>query len=87
MLKVEDNCVISIISSMCWLDAFFGVNTSYIHLFTYMKFLKYNTVLGKLAGRIGTLRGPDLALGPVFGDRCYKTTRSSQRMKLSSKTG
>jgi len=61
MLKVEDNCVISIISSMCWLDAFFGVNTSYIHLFTYMKFLKYNTVLGKLAGRIGTLRGPDLA--------------------------
>jgi len=32
--------------------------------------LKYKAVLGKLAGRIGTLSGPDLARDPDFGDRC-----------------
>jgi len=31
--------------------------------------LKYQTFLEKLAGRIGTLRGPVLARGPEFGDR------------------
>jgi len=31
--------------------------------------LKYKTVLGKLAVRIGTLRGPDLARGLDVGDR------------------
>jgi len=38
---------------MCWLNYFaFGVNTSYINLFTYTKLLKYKTVLGKLAGQV-----------------------------------
>ena len=32
--------------------------------------LKYRTFLEKLAGRIGTFRGPVLARGPEFGDRC-----------------
>jgi len=36
--------------------------------------LQYKTFLGKLAGRIGHLRGPDLARGPDFGDRWLKLT-------------
>jgi len=56
---------------MCWLNYFaFGVNTSHIYLFTYTKLLKCKTVLGKLAGLIGALRGPDVARGPDFQDRC-----------------
>jgi len=56
---------------MCWLNVFaFGVNTSYMNLFTYTKLLKYKTILGKLAGRIGTLRRSNLASEPDFGDRC-----------------
>jgi len=46
---------------MCWLIFLLLV---WINLFTYTKVSKYKTVLGKLAGRMGTLRGPD------FGDHC-----------------
>jgi len=44
--------------------------------------LKHEAVLGKLAGRIGTLRGPDLARGPGFEDRC--TTRRNWNEKSES---
>jgi len=44
--------------------------------------LKYQTFLEKLAGRIGTLRGPVLARGPEFVDRC---TRKMYNRQLSKK--
>jgi len=49
--------------------------------------LKYKTVQGKLAGRIGTLRGPDLARGPDFRDRWFTTTVVSFLHGLKGKHG
>jgi len=49
--------------------------------------LKYKTVLGKLAGRIGTFPGPDLARGPDFGDRWFYPNVTIQiTVKHSTKT-